>query len=260
MFLEEWFAEKFVTPLCHYYTLEATITYGIILALAVIGIYKLLKNLKIKIDKNFFLALVPFIVFGGWTRALLDHNLYQGWWWCSPPIYFLVFLITITSLLLSLKLEKKLKIPYYKITFSIGIIFLLYNLTLTSITNWTSAATVLGLAATWAAIFFGVHKLKPKILSAENAAIMSAHLLDASATFTALTYYGYYEQHVLPSFLIGIAGPWIMFPLKIIVVGGVLWIIDKETDDPYMKNFLKIIIFILGLALGIRDLLTVSMV
>ncbi|MFQ6020582.1 MAG: DUF63 family protein [Candidatus Aenigmatarchaeota archaeon] len=257
----DWFAEKFLNPLCHYYTLEATLVYGIILIAIAYGTYKLLKYLKIKVDKKFFIAILPFIIYGGWTRALRDHNLgiYTGKLFCSPPIYFFIFTITLFSLLFGLFLQKKFKIQYHKTMLVIGALFLSYNLTLTSITNLFSFGFILILTGIWAAIFFGIHYIKPKLLSLENSGIITSHLFDASSTFTALTFFGYYEQHVLPSFLIDMFGPWIMFPLKIIVVWVVLYVIDKSKEDQFFKNYLKIIILILGLALGIRDFLTISL-
>ncbi len=263
----QWFADKFVNPLCHYYTLEATLTYGVILVLAVWGTYNLLQKLKIKIDKRFFIGLLPFIVYGGWTRALRDHLLgYSGWWWCSPPIYFLIFGIGIASLLAGVYLERKTKkskyrkyFQYHKVMFAVGIILSLYNLTLTKISNFYGISVILLLVGIWSVIFFGFHHLKPKLLSLQNAGITVAHLLDASATFTALTFFGYYEQHVLPGFLIDIFGPWVMFPLKIIVVLAVLYALDKYCEDKFLRNFLKIVVLILGLALGVRDMLTVGM-
>ncbi len=257
----EWFQSKFIEPLCHYYTLESTLVYGLVLVLAALGTYKLLIRMNIKIDKKFFLGILPFIIYGGWTRALRDHllGIYQQWWWCSPPIYVLVFLITIITLFIGIYLQKKFKIPYHKFMIAVGSILLVYNIYLTNITNWLGVTIILSLVIVWIALFFGIHKIWPKKLSLENAGIMIAHLLDASSTFTALTFFGYYEQHVLPSFLINIAGPWVMFPLKIFVVWGVLYLIDKYTDSVYMKNFLKIIIIILGLSQGIRDFLTIAM-
>lgn len=260
--LEEWFSEKFVQPLCHYYTLESTITYGIILILAAFGTYKLLGRLKVKIDKRFLIALLPFIIYGGWTRALRDHSLgiYESNLWCSPPIYFLIFAMALASLLCGLAGERKWKIGYEKVMWLAGGLLLLYNLTLTNITNVEGFKTVLLLAAGWAAIFYGISRLRPKLLSKTNAAILWSHLLDASSTFTALTLYGFYEQHVLPSFLISLSGPWVMFPLKISVVWAVLYYIDREKGEKKLKNLLKIIILILGLALGVRDWLTLSLI
>ncbi len=264
MTLQEFINENFLFPLCRYYTTIGTLTYGLILVLAVVGTYKLLKRLKIKIDKKFFIGVLPFIIYGGWTRALRDHKLgiYQSNLFCSPPIYFFVFLITLVSLLLGILIEKsskKKKFSYHKTMGVIGICFLLYNATLTSITNIFAFSFVLFLIGIWFLVFFGIHKIKPKLLSIVNTGILTSHLFDASATFTALTFFGYYEQHVLPSFLIDIFGAWIMFPLKIIVVWVVLALIDRSKEDVFFKRFLKIIILILGLALGIRDFLTISL-
>lgn len=259
--LEDFINTNFIEPLCRYYTLPGTITYGIILILIAYGTYKLLQKLKIKIDKKFFIGLLPFILFGGTARALRDYKLgiYQSNLFCSPPIYFLIFFIALFSLLLGLSLQKRFKFSYHKTMLSIGILLLLYNITLISINNLFGFGIILLLTGIWAAIFFGIHYLKPKILSFENSGIIASHLLDASSTFTALTFFGYYEQHVLPNFLINISGPWIMFPLKIIVVWLVLWYLDKECKNKFFRNFLKIIILILGLSLGVRDFLTVSM-
>jgi len=149
---------------------------------------------------------------------------------------------------------------YEKFMLTAGGLMLLYNLTLTEISNLNGFLIVAGLALFWALIFYGVNRLRPKLLTKTNAAILWSHLLDGSSTFTAMTFYGYYEQHVLPSFLISLTGPWIMFPLKLSVVWAVLYYIDKEKGDQQFKNFLKIVILILGLALGIRDWLTISMI
>ncbi len=263
----DWIVEKFLNPMCNYYTFEATIVYGILLVLGVLGTYKILQYLKIKIDERFFVAILPFIIMGGVIRALRDHDiLYTTVYWCSPFIYVIMFTFALGVLLYSLRLERTMSgssyassFRYHKIMFLIGSIFLFFNLALVKISNPAGAIIILGLVSLWALIFFGFSYLKPKLLSKINAGIIVSHLLDASSTFTAVSFFGYYEQHVLPTFLINIFGPWIMFPLKIIVVWAVLYGIDKYSDDRFFANFLKIIILILGLSLGIRDFLTVGM-
>lgn len=260
MTIENFISENFLTPMCRYYTPVGTLTYGIMLVLVVLGTYKLLKKLKIRIDNRFFIGMIPFIIYGGWTRALRDYKLgiYQSKLFCSPPIYFVIFIITLFTILIGVLLERKMKFGYEKTMLIIGTSLLLYNLTLTQITNFEGLAIILSLVAFWSVIFFTVHKLRPKLLTKQNMVILVSHLLDASSTFTALTFFGFYEQHVLPTFLINIFGPWIMFPLKIVVVWPVLYYIDKSEEDVFFKNFLKIVILILGLSLGIRDMLTVS--
>ncbi len=257
--VSDFFQQNFVAPLCHYYTPVNTLTYGIILTLAAVGIYKFLEKTKVKIDKKFFLAFLPLIIYGGWTRALRDHNLYQGWYFCSPPIYFIIFGIGAGSLIVAVLLQRKFGIEYYKTVFVFGILPLIYNASITSINNWTAFSIIFLLVFFWAVLFFGISRLKPGLLPIENAGIMVAHLLDASASFTAIQFFGYYEQHVLPGFLMSLTGPWIMFPLKIGVILPVLYVVDRQTENKQFRNFLKFIILILGLALGIRDMMTVSM-
>jgi uncharacterized membrane protein len=260
--IEEFINENFIAPLCRYYTPIGTLTYGIILALIVFGTYKLLRHLKVKIDRRFFIGLLPFIIYGGWTRALRDYKLgiYESNLFCSPPIYFFIFAIVIVTILIGLLIERKTKkVGYDKVMLIVGISLLLYDLLLTRITNLYGFMFVLGIVGIWSLAFFGLSKLKPKLLSIQNAGILVAHLFDASSTFTALTFYGFYEQHVLPSFLIDKFGPWVMFPLKIIVVWTVLEVIDRSKEDEFLKRFLKIAILVLGLALGLRDFLTISM-
>jgi uncharacterized membrane protein len=249
--MADFLTENFITPLCKYYTPVNTIVYGLILIVAVYGLYKLLRVLKVDINKKFFIAVLPFIIYGGWTRALNDHaaGIYNSVLFCSPPIYFFVFVIALASLLTGLLIQRKLHISYEKVMLAVGIALLLFNATLTRITNFTGLFYDIGLIVIFGMIFFGIHKLRPKLLSLENAGIITSHLLDASSSFVAITFFGFYEQHVLPG----------LFPLKIIVVWFVLYYIDKSKEDKFYKNYLKIIILILGLALGIRDFLTVSM-
>jgi len=259
----EFFIEKFVKPLCYYYTLEATITYGILLCAFAYLIYKFLIKVNIKIDKYFFLAFLPFIIYGGWARALRDHNLgiYSGIIWCSPLIYFIIFFIAFASLMFAVLVERKMRIGYYKIVACIGAMLCIYNLSITTISNPIALLYVASIAGTLGAAMFTFSRFG--LLSKINAAIISAHLFDASSTFTALSFFGYYEQHVLPRALISIAGPWVMFPLKFVVILAVLLYLDKYSKEnagsENFVNFIKFVTLILGLALGVRDCLTMTM-
>jgi uncharacterized membrane protein len=47
-----------------------------------------------------------------------------------------------------------------------------------------------------------------------------------------------------------------MYPLKIAVILFALYVIDTYVEDRTIKNMLKLAIFILGLAPGLRDFLT----
>ena len=118
---------------------------------------------------------------------------------------------------------------------------------------------MVALSAFWVMLLILAKKLaerftKIKFFSRENTSILSVHLFDATTTFVALTYFPYFEQHVLPSFLINIFGPAVMFALKFAVVAAVLHVLDKEMKQEIQKKkFIKLVILILGLAPGLRN-------
>jgi uncharacterized membrane protein len=72
------------------YTFVSELTYGIILIVALFGIYKLLKYMKIALDWPFFMALLPYILFGPVSRVLEDAVYFNEpfvYWFISPLIY-----------------------------------------------------------------------------------------------------------------------------------------------------------------------------
>jgi uncharacterized membrane protein len=114
------------------YTLVSELTYGVILVLAIIGIYKLLKKLDIPIDWGFCLALMPYILFGPVTRVLEDTEYYTEptvFFFISPLIYLVtagfVFFFMFTGLGAS-RLEQRHK-PRIIILLLLGV-FLAYSL------------------------------------------------------------------------------------------------------------------------------------
>ena len=92
------------------YTLLSELTYGIILVFALLGLYKLLKKLAIKIDWYFCLALLPYILFGPVTRVLEDTNFFTEpsvYWFISPLIYFQTTFYVLMFLILGYFLQNK---------------------------------------------------------------------------------------------------------------------------------------------------------
>ena len=90
-----------------------------------------------------------------------------------------------------------------------------------------------------------------------NFSIVLAHLFDASTTYVAVEYFNYVEQHVLPNALNQLFDTYLtLFPMKIIVIVAVLYIIDQYFDDLTIKNLLKLAVFVLGLAPGLSNILT----
>lgn len=94
------------------YTLVSELTYGVILVVALYGIYKLLKKLKITIDWKFCLALMPYILFGPVTRVLEDTVYFNEplvYWFISPFIYFQIAAYALFFLIVGWHIEKSSK-------------------------------------------------------------------------------------------------------------------------------------------------------
>ena len=252
------------------YTVFNTVVYTLILLVFILAIIKIFK--KIKIDPlSIICSIIPFVIFGCLIRALVDHGAFpKTIFLITPGIYILVGLITIFSFLFSLELFKRKNIDYRYTLFMIGMVFLvptlffIPNLNIRPMIYVSSTLTFVSLIV-FLIFYIGEKLLKNyssivKLLSDRiNRVIILAHLFDASTTFIAVECFNYYEQHVLPNALNRLFGTYLtVFPMKIIVVLSVLYIIDQYFDELTIKNLLKLTVFVLGLAPGMRNFLTLA--
>lgn len=277
-FFQQYFMEPIITQGIAGYNIFNTPVYALGFALAVFGAYKLLKRLEIKIDRRFLIGILPFILSGGVWRVVRDAQILTSPLLVTPLIYFVLFAVTITALLLSVGVERFLikakerrgeLREYHKIWFVLGMVVLLCGFALLAqlpIRNWDALGIITALSAGWGVAIFVCHRLSHKlkafgVFTRENACLLWAHMFDASTTFTALQFFagaGYYEQHVVSAAVIGALGPAGQFLLKLVVLIPVLWLLDKELhrkEDSQLRGFIKIAILILGLALGTRNML-----
>ena len=67
------------------YNIINTLSYGIFLALGLVGVYKLLKSLDVKIDARFVTATTFFIMAGSILRVLEDADLFK-----RPFVYIFI--------------------------------------------------------------------------------------------------------------------------------------------------------------------------
>ena len=286
-----------------------TVLWGLILVVAAFLVYsRLLKKLKVRIDKYFALAILPFVFWASSTRVLRDlfYGLAQqasagdprfltdiayqtglvqqqaytyiigfvpippvaGFFsWIAtlfptPGSYVFTFIFALGVLLVSLAIQrfwKRNRIPYWKPMFLTGLAFCILNVWMLPFTNPWGLGMILGITGVFTATFFGLTYLQEKkilkleLFSRVNSGLLSSHMLDSSATFVSVAFFGYYEQHPVPRLFIEAIGPWTFFVLKLAVLLPSLWIIDKYGEEGEFKNFLKIVILILGLAPGMRD-------
>ncbi len=241
------------------YTILNTLVFGIILGIAVILIIKLFKFLK-KDPKDLLIPIIPFIFFGSSARALVDNGIYPlTYILVTPGIYILTGLITITAFLTSVYIGRKTNFDYRYIMLIIGIVLCIPNVVNTPHINFTAFFEVIIAWLLTSSVFIIFRNKWSLIRDKFNLSVLMAHLFDASSTFVAVDFYGYGEQHVLPSALTNLTGTaLVMYPLKITVILLALYVIDTYVEDKTIKNMLKLAIFILGLAPGLRNFLSLS--
>jgi uncharacterized membrane protein len=237
-------------------------------------IYPQLKKRGFVFDWHFLKMLLPYILFGTSLRVLEDQKILlrsanpfdAGFYILTPGIWILTFVLVCAGLLLGKYFGNKNKEREQKITLIIGLILAL-PIFLFNVLNGEELAGALGIIAlttiVCAIIFFLGKKFSWTFLENPLAKIaFLGQVLDTSATFVALEFFGCGEQHVLPRMLFGAFGNLSFFFVKIPLVLLILYWLHKEYThgkdaDAQLLGFILIFVSILGLATGTRDLITV---
>lgn len=263
------FAHRYyIDPIIHdtSYNPVDTITWAIILGLAILGLIRLLGRLKVSINDDLVLYTLPYILVGSSLRVIEDADLVAAPWrylLITPLIFFLVFFGTAACLLFTRWIWGERFHAKYA---AIGIIWTAGNLAFLSSVGlkngWVIAAVFL-LGSSLAGVFFF---LRSRISALEflsdrfNMMIIYSHMLDASSTYIGVDWFGYYEKHVVPTYLINLTGTAaVMFPLKLAILLPVLWMIDRSLQEPSLKNLTKLTLITLGLAPAVRNTLRLAL-
>ncbi len=231
------------------YNFVNTLTYALLVVIATWFTFKFLEKMKVEINRNFVVSIMILVVLGTMVRLLEEAGISTSYFLVTPMIWIETFAFVFGLFLASKFVEKRFKIPYYKTLSAVGLALILIPLTLIlgKLTQFTGMIISLGLLIPFALILY---LIKWKL---ENKLVSMAHIFDATATFTAIQFFGFTELHVVPRLLIGTFNPSAFIIVKILVVVGILILIDKYSDDKKFNNFLKLIIAIIGLAPAIRD-------
>jgi len=244
--LYDFFYRYFISP---GYNIVNTTVYALLLVIGVYFIFLLLKKVKIKIDKKFAIAIAPFIIFGSIMRVIVDSKIIESFLFVSPTIYVVIPLLISMVLLIAILLEKKYKIPYHKTLFLVGLVLASFVITFIKIVNPYGAMLILLFLLPWLSL------LTIARWSLENKIVSLLHIFDAMTSFISIEFFGYAEQHVVPQFFINLFTPFSFVLLKSLAIFLILILIDKECKNKEFKNYLKLIIGILGAATGARDFL-----
>ncbi|WP_297499597.1 DUF63 family protein [Thermococcus sp.] len=264
MGLYEFFYRYFVAPIKYNegYNVVNTLVYALILGIAVILLYEMLKKMKVRVDERFFLALIPYIILGPLMRSATDLGaLPRTYLTVSPGGYFVIASFAIASLFAvwrHIGPGDKLYSLYRDFGWVLvgGMLFVM-------IINWEKFSIrwdyfkyfIPALAVSEAFIWLLARKFE---LVRNNRVIFYTHFYDATTTFVGIQFFGFWEQHVLARWLIGSFGtPAAMYLEKLLIITPVVYILDRlmKGEDPDLINFVKLAIFILGFGPGTRNLL-----
>jgi len=266
--LNDWIYKYYINPIIYDtgYNPINTLTWGLLLGVIILGLIRIFRRLNIKIDEKLLSYTIPYILAGSSLRVIEDADLLSppaSYLLITPLIYFLVFLITATSLILCTRLGGRRSFQIYA---GIGLLWTFINLVALSsigVQRPLVPAAVLFLGSAITALILLIRMSFSWLSFLDNRynlAILYSHMLDASSTYIGVDWFGYYEKHVVPTYLINFFGTAaIMYPLKLLVLLPVLSILDTSMEDPSLRNLTKLVLITLGLAPAVRNTLRLTL-
>ncbi|WP_297465801.1 DUF63 family protein [Thermococcus sp.] len=267
MGLYEFFYEYFILPIKENqgYNPVNTLVYALILGIAVILLYRMLKRMGIRVDERFFRALIPYVILGPLMRSMTDVGILpRTYLTVSPGGYFVIAAFAIASLYTVWRHCGNEKFhPLYRDFGWIlvgGLLFILaINLDKVDF-NWGVLKYFIP-ALLVAEAFIWVLARRFRLIR-DNDLLFYTHFYDATTTFVGIQFFGFWEQHVLARWLIDTLGtPAAMYLEKFLILLPVVWILDqmRGEEDEDLVNFVKLTVFILGFGPGTRNLLIMLM-
>lgn len=253
-----------------------TITWAILLGISLYGVFKLLEKLQIKVTPRFIASVMTFVLAGSSLRVIEDAQLGivhppLSYLLITPIIYFLVFIITVICLSISIQLQRAGLVKDYHIIFACtGLLWFFVNLIILlhfkHIVNvYVPLFVIIVGSGLTLAFYLIARRLNSAIFTNPlNLSILLINLMDASATYIGVDRLGYYSKHVAPSFLIKLTGTaLVMYPLKLIVFIGVIYLLDTQFEDNIqssnMKMLIKMTLLVLGLSTATRDTIRMTL-
>lgn len=242
-----------------------TVTWAAVLGLSLLGLIRLLARWNVSMDERLLLCTLPYILAGSSLRVIEDADMVAAPWrylLITPLIFFLVFFVASASLVLTRRVLGEGFHPGYA---AIGLIWTALNLSILlrlGVENGWVIAAVFVLGSTLAAALSLLKRFKSFdfLKSRFGLMIIYAHMLDASSTYFGVDWFSYHEKHVIPTYLINLAGSAaIMFPLKLAVLLPVLYIVDRSLQEPSLRNLVKLTLITLGLAPAVRNTLRLAL-
>ncbi len=264
VWVASFFEKYFVKPIVEKtgYNVVNTLAYGVLLIIGAYTIYKFVKKLGLKIDFKFLLAHVPFVLLVSAWRVATDAGVYPYTFLTTTPgLYIPVLALYFPLVCVSVLYGKKRKKPLDLFVYA-SIVLLVIQLAFLRVNVPSALGLLLLYNAISIAPFFALRKYVKPLKDKFNISIFVSHMIDASATHVSITYYNYFEQHVVPRFFMWLFGGSIGFYfLKLLVLIPIIYALDKNKNkkNEELINFIKSIFIIYGIGTGIRSSLRLVM-
>ncbi|MDD3856679.1 MAG: DUF63 family protein [Methanoculleus sp.] len=255
------------------YTLVDTLTYALILIVAVYIVYRGLRRYGIAVDEELVLATMPFVVLGGLLRVVEDTGMITSdfrFLLITPLIFFTIFGIAILSLFAGKLAENAGLVARYSRFYGgagvVACLLAIAALVWFGLTETTIAldvlAVILALASVTSLALWGFLVYVLKWDYASNILyklLIFGHMLDASATSYGIDIHPvhYVEQHVVGGALIDATGTaFSMFLLKLAVLVPAIYILEmyRREGSPGLWHLILLAMIVVGMAPGIRDM------
>jgi len=285
-FIYDYFVKPIISPETQGYNIVNTAVYMILLVIACAIIYLALRK-KIIFDKKFFVSLIPYIFFGISMRVLMHqieagylvldgivktaNPLEIGFWFFTPGIWILTFVLVVIGLLIAGILHKNEILHKRFLGFGVivAIAPLLFNLS--RFNNWGAVVlTTIAILLVCYGLCAAINRFtKYKILNDKlNIFVILGQGIDGIASSVAITYFSFSEQHVVSNALLNIS-PLLFISAKLILAMLICWSLDDYLNGEIKKHkvlskinekrnivgFVKVILAILGFATGLASLL-----
>jgi uncharacterized membrane protein len=262
------------------YNVVDTLTYALILVAGVYLLYRWLStstwlsDIGFRIDTEFILATLPYIVLGGVVRVIEDTGMITGdfkYLLITPLIYFVLFFYTIAILFLSRYLTLQgLTKTFLTFYFWAGVLSVIVSSLV--LVAWSTThhgvdlyvlTVILLMAATATIIVWAFMRYVCKweyIRDPLYITLLFGQLLDASATSFGIDLHPalqYMEEHVVGSGLINLTGTaFVMFPLKLLVLFPAIYVMQlyRKEANPAFWHLVLLAMIVVGFAPGIRDM------
>ncbi len=254
------------------YNIVNTIFYAVLFILSCFLIYKFIFERELlPINEKFVLSLSGWCVFGGILRVAKDYGLLNSLLFVSPFIYIIVFIFVIFAAILDKYFIRKFakKIREWDFLLYSGWISTFILLNFIRIFDWNMLFYSLFLWISIGIILLFVSRKVKFFENKWNFFAVQSQMLDACGSFVGITYCKFWEKHVLARNVMRLASflnlptihnsyAYVLIPLKFLLVSLAIYIIDKSGMEKKEARFVKMIIIILGLGIGTRNVFSTA--